>query len=84
MVSVTASQQFPLFVLGKFGLRLMPRCRRGVPDVGVRALGQSNDGQVSIGIDGGVALTPASDSAYRIQRAMNTAGYESKATRVPP
>jgi hypothetical protein len=52
------------------------------PDVGVRALGQSNDGQVSIGIDGGVALTPASDSAYRIQRAMNTAGYESKATRV--
>jgi hypothetical protein len=52
------------------------------PDVGVRALGQSNDGQVTIGIDGGLALTPASDSAYRIQRAMNTAGYESKATRV--
>lgn len=52
------------------------------PDVGVQALGESNDGQVTIGIDGGVAMTPMGSSTFRTQRAMSTAAFESKATRV--
>jgi hypothetical protein len=52
------------------------------PDVGVRALGQSNEGQVGIAIDGGVAIAAAGDSTFRVQRAMSTGGFEAKATRV--
>ena len=48
------------------------------PELGVRALGQANEGAVSITIDGAVAETAPPDSTFREQRAFTTAGMESR------
>jgi hypothetical protein len=52
------------------------------PDLGVRALGQANEGQVNIRIDGAVAETPPIDSTFRVQSSFSTSGIESKPIRI--
>jgi hypothetical protein len=52
------------------------------PDVGVKALGESNTGRVTIGLDGGVAQDAAGASAFQVRRFSSTAGYDSKPIRI--
>lgn len=51
------------------------------PELGVRALGQANEGQVNIAIDGGVAEAAPTDSSFRTRRSSSTAGIESRTVR---
>jgi hypothetical protein len=52
------------------------------PDVGVKALGESDTGRVTVVLDGGVAGEPTGGSTFRVRRAVATTGYDSKQTRV--
>lgn len=52
------------------------------PDLGVKALGESDTGRVTIGLDGGVAGEARGDSAFRVRRLFSTAGYDSKPVRI--
>ena len=48
------------------------------PDVGVKALGESNSGRLSIGLDGGEAEEAPGDSTFNNRGLVTTAGYDSK------
>ncbi len=52
------------------------------PDVGVKALGESNTGRVTIGLDGGVAGEAVGNSAFRVRRLFSTTGYDSKPIKI--
>ena len=52
------------------------------PEVGVKALGESNTGRVTIGLDRGVAGEAAGVSAFQVRRFSTTADYDSKAIRI--
>ena len=51
------------------------------PEVGVRALGQANEGTVNIGLDGGVAET-LPDSGFRVQHSFGTRDFESRSVQI--
>ncbi|HEY7544029.1 MAG TPA: hypothetical protein VID27_04060, partial [Blastocatellia bacterium] len=52
------------------------------PNVGVKALGESNTGRVTIGLDGGVIGEAAGASAFQVRRFSSTTGYDSKPIRI--
>jgi hypothetical protein len=53
------------------------------PGLGVRVLGESNTGQVNVGLDTGVASTPeAVEGGFRVRRASVTTGFDSAAVKV--
>jgi hypothetical protein len=51
-------------------------------DLGVRALGESNDGRVNVTLDGGAAEEPAGTSSFRVRRALSTAAFDTKPVKV--
>lgn len=52
------------------------------PDLGVRATAESNDGRVTVGIDGGALGDSASTPQFRVRRTAATIGFEGKPVQV--
>jgi hypothetical protein len=52
------------------------------PDLGVQAVGESNDGRVTVGIDGGTPGDSSSTPQFRMRRSAATTGFESKPVRM--
>jgi hypothetical protein len=74
---VGSSCQLKAVTGGDINIAIQP-----APDVGVKALGESNSGRVTIGLDGGVAGEAAGDSAFRVRRLFSSAVYDSKPIRI--
>jgi hypothetical protein len=52
------------------------------PDLGVRAIAESNDGNVRVGVDGGIAVATEVKSAFQKQQSSQTSDYHAKPVRV--
>jgi len=54
---------------------------RPAPDLGVRALGESNGGAVRVGVYDGIARDTTPNAQFRIRRQVESIGFESKPIR---
>lgn len=52
------------------------------PNLGVRATGESNDGRVTVGLDGGAVTDSAATATFRVRRSAVTAGFEGKPVQI--
>ena len=52
------------------------------PELGVRALAESNSERVRVGIDGGVAGDSSSNATFRVRRTVSSAAFEAKRVKI--
>ena len=52
------------------------------PDAGVKALGEAKAGQVSIGIEGGVAEDLAEDTTFPVRGLISSPDFETKRVKI--
>ena len=76
-VRVTASCRLRARTGGDINIAVQP-----APDLGVHALGESNDGVVRIAVDGGVARDAPPTEAHRIRAEFTSAAFDAKRIRL--
>jgi hypothetical protein len=74
---VAASGRLIAVTGGDISIAIQPH-----PELGVRALGESNDDRLRVAIDGGTATEPGGESSYRVRRQAESSGFQTKPLRL--
>jgi hypothetical protein len=74
---VASSCQLKAVTGGDINIAVQP-----APDLGVQALGESNNGRVNITVDAAVAGETPGESPFRVRRFFTTAGYQGRRIKI--
>ena len=74
---VSASSQLKVVTGGNVNIAIQPS-----PNLGVRAIGESNNGRVNIAIERATTADLAGDASFAVRRSATTPGYDGKTVKI--